>query len=559
MMKLKTERLHFEIHKAKNKPIGYIRNSYREDGQIKHQTISKIPNLTLRQLQDMKAAFDRKTFTDADIKLSHGREYGASAMLFELAKKIGLDKVIYSRNEEWVKCSLAMVIGRIIYQGSKLSLSKVSGFSCLWEICGVINNNSTASENAEETRSVIDVDEHCYEAMDELLARQKSIQQKLINKHLSEGSAILYDITSSYYEGEYNDSELVKFGYNRDKKKGKKQITIGLVCTKEGCPVAVEVFSGNTTHCTTVQDKMLEIKKKYGVPNFIFVGDRGMLTQKNINECEGKSESENTGNFDDITCITALTHSAMKTLCSHDNVQLSMFDENVIKEIILPEEPNVRYALKKNPVRREKEHKTRIALIEKTEAQLNKIAIPKKKTDDKTLISRASKVFTKYKTEKYFEWKVSDVKLKFSRKTDVIVDEELYDGLYVIRSNVPSEAMNICEVVDTYKSLINVEQAFRNMKTVQLEIRPMYHKTDERIKAHVFICMLSYYLLWHMNKALKPLRETKKDYYTQDYVIETMKALQKSKITIRNIESHKIAEPTQEQKQIQDLLINCEL
>lgn len=542
-MKLKPSALYFEIHKSRNRPIGYIRSSYREDGKVKHQTISKIHGLTMLQLTNMKAAFDGKAIKQDDIKFSLGREYGASAMLVELAKKIELDKCIYSRNEEWVRCSLAMIIGRIIYQGSKLSLSKISTLSCLWEICGLSYDE-------------IDVDIHCYAAMDELLARQELIQQKLVKKYLTEGSVILYDITSSYFEGEYNDSELIKFGYNRDKKKGKRQITIGLICTKEGCPVAVEVFSGNTADCTTVRDKILKIKGKYGISSFVFVGDRGMLTQKNIDECEGKTASKNKALFDNITNITALTHSAMKTLCSHDNVQLSMFDENVINEVILPEEPGIRYALKKNPIRLEKERKTRVALIEKTELALNLIASPKKKTDDKTLISRASKIFNKYKTEKYFVWEVNNVKLTYSRKIDVINDEELYDGLYVIRSNVPPEIMNIYEVVEAYKSLINVEQAFRNMKTVQLEIRPMYHKTDERIKAHVFICMLAYHLLWNMNKAMKPLY---KDTYchSQDYIIETMKTLQKVKMSIGEIETYTIAEPTEFQKQIQSLLSNC--
>ena len=454
-------------------------------------------------------------------------------MLFELAKKIGLDKAIYSRKEEWVKCSLAMIIGRIIYQGSKLFLTKMSDLTCLWEICGITEK--------------IDVDEHCYEAMDELLARQESIQQKLGTKHLSDGCAILYDITSSYFEGEYENSNIVTYGYNRDKKRGKKQITIGLICTKAGCPVAVEVFPGNTTDCTTVQDKIAEIKGKYGVSDFVFVGDRGMLTQKNIDECD-----------DNINTITALTHSAIKTLCNHNNVQLSMFDEKVINEVILPEEPNIRYALKKNPERLEKERKSRMTLIEKTELELNKIAIPKRKTDTKTLTSRASKIFTKYKTEKYFKWDVKNIKLTYSRKTDVILGEEQYDGLYVIRSNVSSKFMNIYEIVEAYKSLINVEQAFRNMKTVQLEIRPLHHRKDDRIKAHVFICMLAYYLLWNMNKALEPLYGENYD-YSQDYIIETMKALQKVKLTIGEIETYTVAEPTELQKQIQELLSNYDV
>jgi len=529
-MKLRSNSLHFEIVKGTTKHSGYIRNSYREDGKVKHQTISKISGVSLEQLKNMKAAFDGNAIKLDDIKITGGREYGASSLLFDLAKKIGLDKVIYSRNEPWVRDVLAMIIGRIVYQGSKLSLSKCGDYSALWEICGVGN---------------VDVNRNCYDSLDELLARQNSIQKKLAKKHLDDGSVILYDITSSYLEGEYEDSALADFGYNRDKKRGKKQIVIALVCTKDGCPIAVEVFRGNTTDCTTVQDKIIEIKDKFGISKFTFVGDRGMLTQKNLNAVNGE-------NYDGIDTITALTHSAIKALCEHKNVQISMFDKDTITEVILPEEPSVRYALKLNPVRRKDEFNGRIALIEKTEVELAKIAIPKRKTDDTTLASRAAKIFSKYKTGKYFNWAIIDTKIVFSRNENVISEEEIYDGFYVIRSDVSADNMTISEVVEAYKSLINVEQAFRNMKTVQLEMRPIFHKTDERIRAHIFLCTLSYYLLWHMNKALKPLCDSK---YTTSHVLETMKSQQILKLNVAGVASEIIAEPSDIQRRIRHLVI----
>jgi transposase len=428
----------------------------------------------------MKAAFDGKAVAVSDIKITDGKEYGASATLLALVEKIGLDKIIYSRREPWVNDVLAMIIGRIIYQGSKLSLSKVTHISRLWEVCGVRDDE-------------IDVVTHCYDAMDELLLRQNLIQKKLAAKHLKGGSIILYDITSTYFEGEYTDCEIVKYGYNRDKKRGKKQIAIGLICTKDGCPVAVEVFSGNTSDKTTVVDKLDEIKNTYGISDFIFVGDRGMLTQTNI---DARPEIMN---------ITGLTHAGLKKLCEHDAIQFSLFDEDTGTEVVLQEEPNVRYVLRKNPVLAEEERATRCRLIEKTEELLKEKQVPKKKTDDKTLTARAAKIFYKCKTEKYFSWDIVDTKIQFSRKESVIAESEQYDGLYAIKTNVSKELMDKREIVDAYKSLINVEVAFRNMKTVQLEIRPVYHRTEERIKAHVFICMLAYYLLWHMNKSLKPL------------------------------------------------------
>jgi len=274
-----------------------------------------------------------------------------------------------------------------------------------------------------------------------------------------------------------------------------------------------------------------------------------MLTQKNIDNCN------------DIANITALTHDGIKKLCAKENVQFSLFDEGAGTEIILPEEPNVRYILRKNPVRQEAEHKTRQSLIVKTEEKLAEVAVPKRKTDAKTLTFRAAKIFYKYKTEKYFAWEVKDNKIVFSRKNDVVLEEEKYDGLYVIRSNVSAELMTKCEIVKAYKSLINVEQAFRNMKSVHLEIRPIFHRIEDRIKSHVFICMLSYYLLWHMNTALSDLYNENNKRYTHVHVLEIMKTLQKCKLTIAdtitNIDT--IAKPNDIQLKIQNMVMEYKL
>ena len=531
-MALKSNKLHFEIHPSRKKPIGYIRNSYREDGKVKHQTISSIHGLSEAQLKSMKDAFDGKSISVSDMKISNGKEYGASATLFALAKLIGLDKTIYSRRETWVNDVLAMIIGRIIYQGSKLSLSRVTKFSHLWSVCGVLEND-------------IDVVTHCYDSMDELLSRQKLIQKKLARKHLKDGSIILYDITSTYFEGEYLECDNVKFGYNRDKKKGKKQIVIALICTKDGCPVAVEVFPGNTADKSTVVGKIDELKKIYGISDFIFVGDRGMLTISNIDARP------------DTLSVTALTLTAIKKLCTHESIQFSLFDKDTGTEVVLPEEPKIRYILRENPILKLEKRTTRNQLIEKTEELLTQIQVPKKKTDDKTLTKRAVKIFQKYKTEKYFNWDIVDTKIRFSRNHATIAECEQYDGLYVIRSNVSKELMNTLEVVEAYKSLINIEMAFRNMKTVQLEIRPVYHRTEDRILVHVFVCMLAYYLLWHMNKAMKSLYENKSHGLTQALVLEILKAQQKHDLIIDgvSIKGQTVSEPNELQAEIQRAIL----
>jgi len=404
-------------------------------------------------------------------------------------------------------------------------------YSCLWETCA-----GYAEKNP------VDVNDFCYDAMDELLKRQDLIQKKLAKKHLQEGCVVLYDITSSYFEGDHIDSELIDYGYNRDKKKGHKQIVIGLICAKDGCPVSVEVFKGNTSDSKTVDGKLSEIRDKYGISNVVFVGDRGMLTKINLN------------NHPDTSTITALTHSDIRKLCDMENVQLSMFDVDIPTEITFPEEPGVRYALRKNPERGQKERATRQAILTKIEGKLSEVANPKRKVTPETLGSRVGRIFAKYGNQKYFEWSVTDNTVTYTRKHGKIEEDEQYDGLYVIRTNVAPEEMSTIEFVEAYRKLINVEQAFRNLKTVQLEIRPIFHKTDERIKAHVFVCMLSYYLLWHIMKTVKKAKESKSFQHSIDVMLEIMKARQKNTVTIGDTESEMIANPNEQQLEILTIL-----
>jgi hypothetical protein len=232
-VKRKSNSFHLDIRTQRKTPYGLLRNSYREDGKVKKETICSFSGLSLEQLIAMQAAIQGKTVMKDEFKITSSREYGASRVCVDMMKALGLNKSIFSRStEEWVRCSLAMIAGRIVYAGSKLSLSHCGSYSALWEICGI--------------NGPFDVNVHCYEAMDRLFERQGAIQKFLANKHLKGGVLGLYDMTSSYMDGEYGDSDLVCFGYNRDKKRGHEQIVISLLCSKDGCPVAVEVFEGIT-------------------------------------------------------------------------------------------------------------------------------------------------------------------------------------------------------------------------------------------------------------------------------------------------------------------------
>ena len=530
-MKRKSDSFHLDIRAQGKKPYALLRNSYREDGKVKKETICCISGLPLEQLRAMQAAIQGKTIMKEDFKITSSREYGASYSCVELMKSLGLDKAIYSRtSEEWARASLAMIAGRVVYAGSKLSLSHCGSYSALWEVCGI--------------GGAINVDTHCYDAMDKLLERQDAIQKALAKRHLEGGILVLYDITSSYMEGEYASSDLVCFGYNRDGKRGHEQIVISLLCSKDGCPVAVEVFKGNTKDETTVLDKIKELQERYSMEKVVFVGDRGMVTQAKYERLD----------HDVIKVISALTHGAIKSLCDKETIQLGMFDEKNIVEVI---DGNLRYCLCKNPDMAKKEAATRDALLKKTMEELDKIIAYTKKTKYSKEM-RVGKVVNKYKMGKFITFDGAGENLSYVLNEGMVEQESCLDGCYVIYTDVLPEDMTAVEAVENYKSLMRVEQAFRNMKQVRLEIRPVYHKTDDRIRCHVFICMLAYYVMWHMKQRLQSLFESdgvgKDRKYTFDSIMESLKCIRKETVDICGVESSVITTPTDVQKHILQLL-----
>jgi hypothetical protein len=477
--------LHLEIQRHRSNYYGLIRSSFREKGKVKHSTHGRLTGMSLSQLKLVQAAM-RGDVVPKDSSEAHriteSKEYGASYAVLELARELGLDKTIYSRpSEPWVKDCLAMIAGRLVYAGSKLALSNRWKDTALWELCGV--------------EGEVDVEKHCYAAMDKLLGRQTAIQKKLAGKHLQNGALVLYDITSSYFEGAYEYSDIVRFGYNRDGKRGHEQMVIGLVTTDAGCPVGVEVFSGNTQDAQTVPDKIAEIQQTYGIEEIIFVGDRGMITSANYNKVK---------DIKGLNTISALTHREIVKLLRRKVVQFSLFDEKEIVEVIDPEDVKRRYCLCRNPLTAEREEKTRRALIQTTETALEKIAQRKRRTKEDKLAAQVGKILAKTKMGKFVDWKVEDGRLLWSFDEDKIQAEALLDGCYIISGNVSQEAMSKQEIVASYKKLTLVEQAFRNLKSVQLEVRPVFHKTDDRIRSHIFLCMLAYGICYNASSPCSP-------------------------------------------------------
>ena len=553
--------LHLEIQRRNSpSPVGILRTTFRNPltgllAHTQHGRLTGLPLATLELIQaTLRGEATLKSSPEA-LRITRSREFGASAALLALAKDIGLDKALYSRpSEPWVRDCLAMIIGRIVHQGSKLSLSQTTGFSALWELCGV--------------DGPVDVDEHCYASMDRLLERQDAIQKNLAAKHLKNGTLVLYDITSSYFEGEYAGSELVQFGYNRDGKRGHEQVVIGLITNDQGCPVSIEVFPGNTQDASTVAAKVAELRKSYGVKDIVLVGDRGMITASNEAKLKALPEGEG------LKIISALTHRESVEMLVRCEQTPELFDDKKIIEITDPADPERRYCLCRNPFNAQREGRTRSELIERNQAELTQIATTaarsqstKKPATDAVIGARVGKALAKTKMGKYFTWEVqTGGQLQWQLDAGKVAADAALDGCYVIKTTVSAEAMGAEQIVARYKSLSQVEQAFRNMKTVSLQMRPMYHKSDARIRAHVFLCMLAYHLQWHMMERLAPLFaaqekllknksiEPKERRWTLANVLEILKAQRRESVSFGGVSFEQTTEPTADQARLLNLL-----
>jgi len=530
---------HLEIQAHRKSPVGIIRSSFRQDGKVKHSSHGRLTGLPIQKLKLLQAAFRGDVSTKDDpnaLRILTSKEYGASYCILQLAKQIGLDTAIYSRKEPWVNDVLAMIAGRILYAGSKLALSNQWKNTALWELCG--------------TEGSVDVDKRCYEPMDRLLKRQEAIQKALAAKHLGDGHLVLYDITSSYFEGAYEKSDLVDFGYNRDGKKGHEQIVIGLLCSKEGCPVGVEVFRGNTKDSSTVMGKIAELQKNYRLQKIIFAGDRGMVTAAN---------SEKIQEVGGIATVSALTHPQIFKLIQRKLVEPELFDEKQIVEITDPDDLSLRYCLCRNPKTAQRETLTRERLIELTVTGLEKIAASPRKNSPEKIGERVGKVLANYQCAKFINWRIEEGHLKWSLNQDKIDAEKQLDGCYIVCArNIEVETMEKNEVVASYRKLELVENAFRNLKTGQLEMRPVYHQKDDRIRAHVFLCMLAYYVQWHMSQRLQPLFEKggegKKREWTFKNVIERLKSIRRQRVSMGGVDFDVLTSPESDQEEIMRLL-----
>src|SRR5690606_38574937 len=337
-----------------------------------------------------------------------------------------------------------------------------------------------------------------YEAMDWLLERQERIERKLAARHLEQGSLALYDLSSSYFEGQC--CPLAKIGHNRDGKKNKLQVNYGLLTTRGGCPVAVSVYEGNTNDAKTLMPQVKQLREEFGLERLVLVGDRGMISQQAI--------EEELKHHEGVAWITALKSGQIRALVEGGTLQLGLFDERSLYEVSHPDYPDERLIACRNPALAELRTYKREEPLKATEKALEAVrgSVQSGRLKGKDAIGvRVGRVVNKYKVAKHFELTIEDDCLTFTRREEQIAAEAALDGIYVIRTNVPQTQMSAPDTVRNYKALADVERAFRSLKTVDLKIRPIHHRLERRVRAHIFLCMLAYYVEWHMREAWREL------------------------------------------------------
>jgi len=478
------------IYKGKTYRSHLLRRTYREGGKVKHQTLGNISHLPDPVVDLVRRALKGETLVAADQAFSCERSlpHGHVAAVLGTLRKLRLDSLIArapSRNRDLVT---ALIVARVIDARSKLATARAL-------------SSETAASSLGHALGLGDVSQHeLYDAMDWLLRRQPGIETRLARKHLHENTLVLYDLSSTWLEGTH--CPLAQLGYSRDRKKGKLQIVFGLLCSRDGCPIAVEVFEGATSDPRTVASQVDKLRNRFGLSRVVVVGDRGMLTSARIREDLAPVEG--------LRWITSLRAPDIRKLIAARVVNPSLFDERDLAEIRSDDFPGERLVVCRNPRLAAKRRKKRQELLAATEKLLAPIALATTRKSrplrGKDAIGiRVGKVINRHKVAKHFHIEITDDSFSFHRLEAQIAGEEQLDGLYVIRSNVEPEDFDAEETVRAYKDLGKVEHAFRSFKSVDLKVRPIHHRKPERVRAHVLLCMLAYYVEWHMRRPLAPI------------------------------------------------------
>ena len=471
-------------------PAVLLRESYRDNGKVRKRTLCNLSNWPVAHIEGLRGVLKGGTVIAAErdaFSMTRTLPHGHVAAALGTARKIGLDRVLGPDGDRCRDLVLALLVSRILDPASKLATARAL-------------SPATATSSLGEMLRLGAVDEdELYIALDWLLERQPAIETALAKRHLNSGTLVLYDVSSSYMEGRC--CPLAKRGYSRDRKKGTLQITYGLLCAPDGCPIAIEVFDGDTADPMTLATQIEKLKQRFRLDRVVMVGDRGMITQARITD-----EIKSAG----LDWITALRAPAIKGLLQSGALQLSLFDQRDMASITTPDFPDERLVVCRNPDLAAERSRKREELLVATERDLARIqaAVVRRRAPLRVAAEIAlavGAVINRHKMAKHFEINISDAAFNFARKTAEIAAEAAIDGIYVVRTNLPAETCDDATTVRSYKSLALVERAFRCLKTADLQIRPVYHWLADRVRAHVLLCMLAYYLEWHMRQGLAPM------------------------------------------------------
>lgn len=471
------------VPNRKSPPAILLRESVRLDGKIVKRTLANLSCLSVEQAQALRQILKGQPLAPVGecFEVRRSRHHGHIKAITAAMRRLGMAQLIGSRRCDQRDCVLAMIAARIADPQSKLATAR------WWQTTTLPEHFEI--EGAEEQR--------LYQALDWLAERQEEIEARLAKRHLRQGGQVLYDLSSSYFEGV--TCPLAARGYSRDGKKGKLQVNYGLLTDREGRPVSISAFEGNTADSTTLMGQVDRLQARFGIESMVLIGDRGMISQRQIEQLSDRQGLE---------WITALKSGAIRALLEDESIQLGLFDEFNLFEFSHPDYPNERLvACRNDSLARQRAHK-RQALLEASAEALDKVRVMveagRLRGRDRIGV-RVGKVVNRYKMAKHLRLDIGEQHFAFHVDASSVAREAALDGLYVIRTNLPAERMDSHEAVRCYKNLSQVERAFRSLKSIDLEVRPIHHRLTQRVRAHLFLCMLAYYVKWHMMEAWRPL------------------------------------------------------
>jgi transposase len=513
-------------HGGKTYVSHLLRHSYRDGARIRHRTLANLSHLPEHLIDLLRRSLQGQAFVPAGqaFRITRSRAHGHVRAVLGTIRALGLDTLLAARPSPQRQLALALIAARLLFPCSKLATPRH------WQATTLADELGVADATADDI----------YAALDWLGRRQTAIEERLATRHLRDGGLALYDVSSSFYDGK--TCPLARHGYDRDGKKGLPIILYGLLTDPQGRPVAVEVYPGNTADSTTVPDQVSKLRDRFGCTRVVLVGDRGMLTDTEIDKIR---------EYPGLGWISALRSAAIRRLLNEGHLQRSLFDEVNLAEITSPDFPGERLMACYNPLLAEERRRKRAALLTQTDADLTRLAAEVARRTEKPLRQteialKAGRILQRSKVAKHYRLEIADGVFRWEQRQNSITREQELDGLYVIRTSEPAEQLSAADSVRSYKRLAAVEKAFRSLKGLDVLVRPIHHRVEPRVRAHLFLCTLAYYVEWELRRAWAPLLFAEEDLeaarQTRDPVTaaqpsEEVQAKKKSKKTAEGLEA----------------------